>query len=146
MKHLLMAKGLWGFVDGSDVLASDASETAEASFRSRLQKTFSTIVLAINTAQLYLVTSCEEPQQAWDALKRHFERETLANKLFLKKQYFRTEIKEGTSVEQHLKHMKDITDKLKCGNWCAYFRRGSSCDFVRKFAKKFCDPGHRHRS
>ena len=112
MKHLLMAKGLWGFVDGSDVLASDASETAEASFRSRLQKTFSTIVLAINTAQLYLVTSCEEPQQAWDALKRHFERETLANKLFLKKQYFRTEMKEGTSVEQHLKHMKDITDKL----------------------------------
>ena len=112
MKHLLMAKRLWNLVDGSEVLASGASAAVEALFQSRLHKAFSTIVLAINSAQLYLVTSCEEPKQAWDALKNHFERETLANKLLLKKQYFRSEMKEGTSVDQHLKHMKDITDKL----------------------------------
>ena len=35
-----------------------------------------------------------------------------ANKLFLKKQYFRNEIKEGPSIETHLKHMKEITEKL----------------------------------
>ena len=114
MKHLLTAKGLWSLIDGSEVLASEASAAAEALFqsRSRLHKAFSTIVLAIDSAQLYLVTSCEDPKQAWNALKNHFERETLANKLLLKKQYFRSEMKEGTSVDQHLKHMKDITDKL----------------------------------
>ena len=112
MKHLLMAKGLWSLVDGSEVLADGASEEGVALFHSRLHKAFSTIILAIDSAQLYLVTSCEEPKQAWDALKNHFERETLANKLLLKKQYFRSEMKEGTSVDQHLKHMKDITDKL----------------------------------
>jgi len=109
MKHLLMAKGLWNLVDGSEVLASEATA---ALFQSRLHKAFSTIVLAMDSAQLYLVTSCEEPKQAWNALKKHFERETLANKLLLKKQYFRSEMKEGTSVDQHLRHMKDITDKL----------------------------------
>ena len=103
MKHLLLAKGLWGLVDGSKVLADDATTTVQALFRSRLQKAFSTIALAIDSAQLYLITSSEEPKQAWDALRKHFERETLANKLFLKKQYFRSEMKEGTSVEQHLK-------------------------------------------
>ena len=36
----------------------------------------------------------------------------MSNKLLLKKQYFRSDIKEGTSVDQHLKHMKDITDKI----------------------------------
>ena len=112
MKHLLMAKGLWSLIDGSEVLASEASAAAEALFQSRLHKAFSTIVLAIDSAQLYLVTSCDDPKQAWNALKNHFERETLANKLLLKKQYFRSEMKEGTSVDQHLKHMKDITDKL----------------------------------
>ena len=112
MKHLLMAKGLWSLIDGSEVLASEASAAAEALFQSQLHKAFSTIVLAIDSAQLYLVTSCEDPKQAWNALKNHFERETLANKLLLKKQYFRSEMKEGTSVDQHLKHMKDITDKL----------------------------------
>ena len=112
MKHLLLAKGLWDLVDGSEVLADDATTTVQAIFRSRLQKAFSTIALAIDSAQLYLITSSEEPKQAWDALRKHFERETLANKLFLKKQYFRSEMKGGTSVEQHLKHMEDITDKL----------------------------------
>ena len=112
MKHLLLAKGLWSLVDGSGVLASEASVAAVALFQSRLHKAFSTIVLAIDSSQLYLVTSCEEPKQAWNALKNHFERETLANKLLLKKQYFRSEMKEGTSLDKHLKYMKDITNKL----------------------------------
>ena len=112
MKHLLMVKGLWSLVDGSEVLATEASVAAVALFQSQLHKAFSTIVLAIDSSQLYLVTSCEEPKQAWNALKKHLERETLPNKLHLKKQYFRSEMKDGTSVEKHLKHMKDITDKL----------------------------------
>ena len=57
MKHLLMAKGLWSLIDGSEVLASEASAAAEALFQSRLHKAFSTIVLAIDGAQLHLVTS-----------------------------------------------------------------------------------------
>ena len=69
------------------------------------------IVMAISP-QLYLVTSCEEPKAVWDILKKHFERETLANKLYLKKLYFRKEMKEGTPMEVHLKEMKEITDKL----------------------------------
>lgn len=112
MKHLLLAKGFWGLVDGSETLEDEASAERIAQFRLKSQKAFSTMVLAIKTAQLYLVTSCENPKQAWDTLRNHFERETLANKLFLKKQYFRTEMKEGTSMDKHLKHMKDITDRL----------------------------------
>ncbi|CAB4035006.1 Retrovirus-related Pol poly from transposon TNT 1-94 [Paramuricea clavata] len=111
MKHLLLAKGLWGFVDGSVELAGSASGETAAQFRSKAQRAFSTIVLAIKSAQLYLVSSCENPKQAWDALKNHFERDTLANKLFLKKKYFRTEMIEGTSMEKHLKHMKDIASE-----------------------------------
>ena len=38
------------------------------------------------------MTSCEPPGEAWEALWDHFERDTLANKRFLKKQYFRTEV------------------------------------------------------
>ena len=111
MRHLLLAKGLWTYVDGSEVLAEDASEAARTAYREKSQKALSTLVMAIGTPQLYLITSCEEPTDAWDALKQHFERDTLANKLFLK-QYFRKEMKEGTPMERHLKEMKEITDKL----------------------------------
>ena len=86
MKHY----GLWSLVDGSEVLASEASVAAVALFQSQLHKSCSTVVLAIDSSQVYLVTSCEEPKQAWNALKNHFERDTLANKLLLEKQYFRS--------------------------------------------------------
>ena len=112
MKHLLLAKDLWEVVDGTKVLAEDAAAAVRAKFKKKSQKAFSTIVLGISTSQLYLVTSCERPREAWEALHNHYERDTLANKLFLKKQYFRMEMKEGTSVEKHLKHMKELTDRL----------------------------------
>ena len=57
--------------------------------------------MSVDTSQLYLITSYETPKEAWDALKKHFERETLANKLFLKKQYFRKEMSEGNRVYRH---------------------------------------------
>lgn len=60
----------------------------------------------------HLVTSCTEPKEAWGALRSHFERDTLANKLFLKKRFFRMEMKEETTVEKHLKSMKELTDQL----------------------------------
>ena len=46
------------------------------------------------------------------ALCNHFECETLANKLFLKKQYFWLEMKEGISMEAYLKHMKEIPNRV----------------------------------
>ena len=104
--------GLWGCVNGSEVLQKDSSAQLHADFEKKEQWAFSTIALAISTPQLYLITSCEKLKDAWDALYNHFERKSLANKLYLKKQYFRTEMKDGTSIETHLKHMKEITDKL----------------------------------
>ena len=85
MKHLLLAKGLWGVVDGTEELAENAAAERRAEFQKKSQKAFSTIVLAITAAQLYLVTSCEQAKDAWVALRNHFERDTLANKVFLKK-------------------------------------------------------------
>ena len=52
MKHLLLAKELWGIVDGTEILAEDAGADARAAFGRRSQKAFSVIVLAINSSQL----------------------------------------------------------------------------------------------
>ena len=99
-------------VNGTETLAEDAAATARSDFEKKAQKAFSTLALAIGTSQLYLVTSCETPKDAWDALRSHFERNTLANKLFLKKRFFRMEMKEGATIESHLKEMKELSDQL----------------------------------
>ena len=88
VRHLLLAKGLWGVVDGSETLPEDSSAQVRAEFEKKEQKSLSTIALAVSTPQLYLIASCEKPKDAWDALRNHFERKTLANKLYLKKTVF----------------------------------------------------------
>ena len=74
IKHLLLAKDLWGFIDGTEALQDDASAQQRADFNKRSQKAFSTILMSVSSSQLYLVTSYEEPRRAWTALKNHFVR------------------------------------------------------------------------
>ncbi len=112
MRHFLLGKDLRSFVDGSETIAEDASPQDREAFGKKSQKALSAIVMVVSPSQFYLITCCNSPKKAWDALKSHFERDTLANKLFLKKKYFRMEMKETTSVEKHLKEMKELTDQL----------------------------------
>ena len=46
MKHLLLTKGLWKIVDGTETLKVGASSVLEAEFNKNSQRAFSTIVLA----------------------------------------------------------------------------------------------------
>lgn len=95
-----------------DTLAPDANAAAQDEFTKQREKAFSMLVLNVSTPQLYLITSCQTPKEVWTTLKGHFERDTLANKLFLKKNYFRCEMKEGDGLTEHLKQMKKLTDQL----------------------------------
>ena len=60
MRHMLLAKGFWGHVDGTDVLADDATDQVQREFRQKGQLE-SMIIMAISTPQLYLVTLCDKP-------------------------------------------------------------------------------------
>ncbi len=85
MEHLMKAKALWGMVVETDNVPEGANAQTRAEFEKRKEKAFSVLVLNVSTPQLYPITSCKTPKEAWDTLKGHFERDTLANKLFLKK-------------------------------------------------------------
>lgn len=109
MSHSLLAKGLWGLIDGTEVLAENASAQVETEFQRKSQRTFSMIVIAISIQQLYLVTTCECLRMCGMLLENTSNKR---KKLFLKKRYFQTEMKEATSIEAHIKHIKEFTDKL----------------------------------
>lgn len=113
MKHLLRSQDLFTFVDGSSVKpADDAEEAVKIKYVSSVNKAYSLLALSVSTDLIYLISDCEEPVTAWNKLKAHFERNTLGNKLYLKKLYFRSMMSEGTPIEEHLKFMKELTDKL----------------------------------
>ena len=68
--HLLKAKWLYKYVDGSrEPPGEDADTDVIAEFEDKSEKALSTILIAISTPQLYLVTSCVTPVDIWKALK-----------------------------------------------------------------------------
>ena len=69
MRHLLLAKGVWGYVNRTEQLPGNANAQTQTEFQKKSQRAFSRIVMAIDTPQLYLVTSYDQPKDAWDALK-----------------------------------------------------------------------------
>lgn len=102
VEHLLKAKNQWKHVEKP----SEEPTSRDA------EKAFSTIVLSISSSLLYLITSCKSGNEAWEKLKTHFDRSTTANKLYLKKAYFRCQMSEGSKVEDHLRKMKELTDAM----------------------------------
>lgn len=116
MRHCLRSRGLWKFVDGTTELAADATAQQKTQFEEAQAKAFGMIVMGMASSQIYLISSTESPVVAWRLLREHFQRDTLNNRIYLKKKYFRMEMSEGRSIEDHLKDMKEITDQLAAIN------------------------------
>ena len=114
MTAILEARELYGHVDGTltHPSASDSSSGAIASFEKAQKKTKALIVTSIKSDLIYLITECKTPKEIWDTLKQRFERDTVANKLFLKQRFFSLKMKESDSLYEHLRKLKVITDQL----------------------------------
>ena len=67
MHHLLLAKRFWGFLDGTEEFAEDATAQAHEEFKKE-QSILHDCTSCLCTTQLHLITSCEKPKDAWDAL------------------------------------------------------------------------------
>ena len=69
-----------------------------------------TVVTTIKSDLIYLIT--KTPKEIWDTLRQRFERDTIANKLFLKQRFFSLKMKESDSLDENLRKLKVITDQL----------------------------------
>ena len=112
IRHMLLDKELWGIVEGTEKLKNDANAETKTIFKKRAQKALTAIVMAMSSPQIHIIQNCENPTDAWKRLREHYEKGTLMTKLHLRKTYFKMEMAESTSVEKHLRNMKDITDRL----------------------------------
>ena len=112
LKFLLKSKGLWSLVEGTEQLAPGASDQVRSEYTRRCERALACIVLHMDKSQLYLVTECETAKEAWEKLSAHFDRSTTANKLYLKKRFYRLQMKAGTKLTEHFKTMKELTDQL----------------------------------
>ena len=73
MRHLLLGKGLDGLINGCEKLAKGTNAQARIEHKEGVQKALTSIVMAVGTSQLYLITYMENQKDAWKALRNHFE-------------------------------------------------------------------------
>ncbi len=113
IRFCFVAKKLWGYVDGSKVQPdSTADQAVQDAWEENSMKAMALLMCSIHESLIYLVSDCEDPKSAWDKLVAHFDRASIGNELYLKQRFYRMEMKEGISVDEHLKSMKELTDRL----------------------------------
>ena len=70
-------------------------------------------MLGVEPSLLYLIDADPtDPVVVWKALADHFQRNTWANKLELKRKLFSMKLEEGGSVQDHIKSLMEVCDQL----------------------------------
>eukprot|EP00794_Sanderia_malayensis_P011679 gene11679-12889_t len=114
MQMILEDKDLWNIVCGEEEepVGEGSTEASIQRFRKRARKAFATICLSLGDNQLSLVRSAQTAREAWLKLEGHYEVKSLANKLFLRKQYFSATMSEGDTMMEHVNKMRSLAEQL----------------------------------
>ncbi|GBM33610.1 hypothetical protein AVEN_203657-1 [Araneus ventricosus] len=74
MKVLLMEKGCWQFILGTEKLCSEgASDRERLAYELRKQRCYTTIYMGVERKYQALIADIEDGKTAWDTLKENFE-------------------------------------------------------------------------
>ena len=108
----LMKDSLWGIVSGTETLSREASADNRKKFEARRDRALAIIVLAVDPSLLYVIGNPDDPTAVWTKLEEQFQRKTWANKLQLRRQLFSLKLKDGESVQKHIKSMTETFEAL----------------------------------
>ena len=107
----LMKDGLWGIVSGNET-APAAEAEKHAKFVFRRDRALELIVLSVEPSLLYLIGHPEDPVEVWKKLSEIFQKKTWANKLDLRRKLYTLQLKDGESIQKHIKEMTEIFESL----------------------------------
>ena len=108
----LMKDGLWTIVDDTEAPPPEHEADKYKKFIGRRDRALALIVLSIEPSLLYLVGDPENPVTVWQKLANQFQKKTWANKLELRRKLYAMRLKEGESVQNHVKVMTEIFEAL----------------------------------
>ena len=107
----LMRDGLWDIVNNKEKIPTEGDKDI-LNFLSRRDRALATIVLSVDPSLLYLIGDPDDPVVVWNKLADQFQKKTWANKLALRRKLYSLRLKDGDSVQEHVKVMIEIFDSL----------------------------------
>ena len=108
----LIREGLWGIVAGTETAPEEAEADRRSKFLARRDRALATIVLAIDPSLLYFIGDPDDPVAVWKKLQDQFQKKTWANKLALRRRLHSLQLKDGASVQDHIKSMTELFNEL----------------------------------
>jgi len=112
MQMVLEERDVWEVVSGEVKIEHCQTPADQAVFQKKSRKAMAIICLAMEDSQLPLVRSASGAHDAWSRLEEHFEKKSLANKLFLRRRFFTTMMDEGDDVLAHINKLKTLAEQL----------------------------------
>ena len=106
MKMLLMKEGLWEIVEKKNSQIENVD-------KKRDEKALSMIVLSLDDSQITHVENASTAHEAWETMLKIYERKSLTNVIFLKKQFYTMKMKEGDSITTHINNIITMANRLK---------------------------------
>lgn len=108
----LVRDGLWGIVKGEVATPLRTEKEEYPKFVAKRDRALATIVLSIEPSLLYLLGDPRDPATVWRKLADQFQARTWANRLSLRRKLHGLTLKDGESVQDHIKQMIETFDAL----------------------------------
>ena len=102
----------WEVVCGEVKFEDCKSTLDQSTYKRKSRKAMAAICLSMEDSQLPLVRSASGAFDAWSKLEDHFEKKSLANKLFLRRRFFTAMMDEGDDVLSHINKLKTLAEQL----------------------------------
>ena len=109
----LKKDGVWGIVSGTEAPPADgaAADTKER-YAGRQDKALATIALSVDPSLLYLLGNPVDPVVVWRKLEEQFQKKSWVNRLNLRRKLHSLILKDGESVQDHVKIMLETFNEL----------------------------------
>ena len=110
-KMALLKEGLWNIVNGTEVAPED-TDAGYSKFVGRCDKALAIMVLSVDPTLLYLIGEPTDPKAVWVKLANQFQKKTWENKLEMRRKLHSMRMREGDSVQGHIRQMTEVFNEL----------------------------------
>ena len=114
MKLILMERGLWGFIQGTESSpAADAAADIVNAYKLKSDKAYSLIALSIEKSLQIHIVSTVNPKVAWDKLVKHFEFISITQVVRITRKFYAATMQEGDDLLKHITYMTSLAEQLR---------------------------------
>ena len=112
MERLLRYHGVWGTVINEGAPGDGVADNIVAEWQTKKDKAMGIMSIHMEDEQQNLIDDVYDPHDAWNNIKTHHQKDTLVQKLRLRRQLYQMSYAEGQSVLVYINSVKDVAKQL----------------------------------